>query len=119
MVSYYTPGVYDVTLTVTDGENENTIVKEDYITVHYWVGFEERDDLMYKLYPNPSNGMFTLEVNSVVSVQIRNTVGSLIYENSHVSAKERIDMNQQAKGVYFVTVRNETQSFVEKIVISK
>ena len=53
------------------------------------------------------------------SVQIRNTVGSLIYENSHVSAKERIDMNQQAKGVYFVTVRNETQSFVEKIVISK
>jgi hypothetical protein len=119
MVSYYTPGVYDVTLTVTDGENENTIVKEDYITVHYWVGFEERDDLMYKLYPNPSNGMFTLEVNSVVSVQIRNTVGSLIYENNHVSAKERIDMSQQAKGVYFVTVRNETQSFVEKIVISK
>ncbi|MCB2207005.1 MAG: T9SS type A sorting domain-containing protein [Bacteroidetes bacterium] len=119
MVSYYVPGVYDVTLTVTDGENENTIVKEDYITVHYWVGFEERDDLMYKLYPNPSNGMFTLEVNSEVQVEVRNTVGSLVYVNSQVTSKERIDLSQQAKGVYFVTVKSKTQSFVEKIVISK
>jgi hypothetical protein len=111
--------VYDVTLTVTDGENENTIVKEDYMTVHYWVGFEERDNLMYKLYPNPSSGLFTLEVNSKVSVEIRNTVGSLIYKNENINIKEQIDLSLQAKGIYFVTVRSENQNFVEKIVISK
>jgi len=118
-ISYYVPGVYSVSLTVSDGDNENTITKDDFITVHYWVGFEERETLKYKLYPNPSSGIFTLEVSADVSVEIRNTVGSLIYQNENISAKETIDLSQKAKGIYFVTVRNANQSFVEKIVISK
>ncbi len=119
VVSYYVPGVYDVTLTISDGENENTIVKEDFITVHYWVGFEESESFKYKLYPNPGSGMFTLEVNNEVSVEIRNTVGAIVYQNEHVSAKERIDLSQQARGIYLVIIRNDKESFIEKLVIAK
>ncbi len=34
VVSYETPGVYDVTLTVSDGEESNTQTMEDYVTVN-------------------------------------------------------------------------------------
>ena len=119
VVNYNAPGVFDVTLTVSDGENESTIVKEDYITAHEWVGIEEPEALTYSLYPNPTNGVFTLEVSSEASVEIRNTVGTLVYINDHVAAKERIDLSRQAKGIYLVLIKNDQKSFVEKLVISK
>jgi PKD repeat protein len=119
VVNYNAPGVFDVTLTVSDGENESTIVKEDYITAHEWVGVEEPEALTYSLYPNPTNGVFTLEVNSEASVEIRNTVGALVYANDHVKSSERIDLSQQAKGIYLVLIKNDQKSFIEKLIISK
>ncbi len=62
-------------------------------------------------YPNPSNGLFTLEIPGTtvnrVSVEIMDITGKLVYRNDYPGAgslRETIDLQQLNKGMYFLRV---------------
>jgi len=117
-VVYTVPGTYNVSLTVGDGTNENTLTKEGFIVVHNCTGLGEVQAFTMEVYPNPNNGQFTIKVNQTAKVEIISAVGHTVYTNEFIG-KETIDLANQAEGVYFVKVETETESTVEKIVVRR
>lgn len=70
------------------------------------------------VYPNPSNGIFTL--NSAISdgeIFIYNTLGEIVYHGMISTSIRDIDFSGQPNGIYFVNVINERESFTEKIIV--
>lgn len=117
-VVYTTPGTYNVSLTISDGTNENTLTKAGYITVHNCTGLGQIQAFTMEVYPNPNNGQFTLKVNQTAKVEIISAVGHTVYSNELIG-KETIDLVDQAEGVYFIKVETETNTVVEKIVVRR
>jgi hypothetical protein len=72
----------------------------------------------YKLYPNPSKGQFTLDVDQSFLgevYQIRALSGKIVQEGTINSNKNRIQLNEKAKGIYFLSIPN--RNIQEKVVI--
>jgi hypothetical protein len=74
------------------------------------------------VYPNPSNGEFYIKVppGERFSYRIFNSVGQLISElqNNNASANPvRIDLTNQPRGLYFIELRSEKETSVEKIIL--
>lgn len=72
-----------------------------------------------KLFPNPSTGLFTVQFDfeGEKSVVIVNSVGQVILQSTGTQQEQSIDLNEFAKGVYFVKVSSGTLSGNYKVVI--
>ncbi len=119
-VRYNAEGHYKVTLKVSDGTNESTIVKENFVTVeNCWVGIEDIAAPIadFHLYPNPNNGQLTLEVEAQSDIQIYNNMGALVYQGQLQAGTNHINLQQQAKGVYIVRVIANEQTMVKKMIV--
>ena len=60
-VTYTTPGIYDVSLQVSDGTNYNTMTIPDMITVDDCTGIPENSSTAFNIYPNP--GVDVIHIN--------------------------------------------------------
>lgn len=71
------------------------------------------------IYPNPSNGNFTIDFKEYgdYSIEIFNTLGQKVF-SAKENNKNNIEINNVQKGIYFVRISKNTQSIVEKIVIN-
>lgn len=82
------------------------------------VGLSENSLEGVSIYPNPSNGMFTITNNEHTSntVTIYNMVGKEVYSNVS-SSNLNVNISENGSGVYIVKVSNETGSAVKRVVI--
>lgn len=124
VVSYREPGVYDVSLTVSDGISENTVVKDAYITVDYCMGINNPDNRnSMVVYPNPSNGHFTVELSGIhgsSTIRITTTTGVEVYSLQHVaSGLCEISLPGLSAGIYILSVENQNDHKVVKLVVKK
>ncbi len=75
----------------------------------------------YSIYPNPSNGKFTLlnrsSFNKNQSIKIYNTTGKLIYSQKHPTEQLLIDLSSQPKGVYILFNESDNQIVCKKIIL--
>lgn len=106
------------------GSNEENLLQNGAIwtqvTIDGIVGVDELDNnVNFSVYPNPSNGEFTLNLNSKtsdnVSLVVRNLVGqTIISKKVAVSGKtvETISLSDYSKGVYFLTIDNNTTKLI-------
>lgn len=76
-----------------------------------------------RIYPNPSDGIFTLEINKTesnkISVEILDITGKLVYRNDYPvmgTLKETIDLQNLNKGMYFLRVKEGEKISTVKIV---
>ena len=76
------------------------------------------------IYPNPTNGIFTIEMNDVekdvYTIKITNVLGQKIFRISQsVNGiyKENIDLSTFQKGVYLIQIKNSTTTITERIIV--
>lgn len=92
-------------------------------TLVNFTGLNNQSILEFKVYPNPSTGQFTIDINNnnqSYSIQILDITGQVIYTKGQIAtSKTQIDLNSIAEGVYFVKVKTENGKTVKKILIQK
>jgi uncharacterized repeat protein (TIGR01451 family) len=79
---------------------------------------ENENGMDASIYPNPSNGVFTLKLvgEKNVLVEVYNIIGEKIISIKTQSESTIIDLTEQAKGVYVMKVIGTKQFFNEKII---
>jgi hypothetical protein len=73
-----------------------------------------------KIYPNPTHGLFMIQnpvKENTISVSVYDVVGNLVYTSSAITDGMTIDIQQQAKGLYFVhLIQNEKTVEIRKLI---
>ena len=102
---YNSSGVYFATLEVGNS------ACSDVDTVEINVGLNDISELAASnlaIYPNPNNGLFTINFNeldySQAKIEIINSIGQTIYILNKVELVNQINMKENAKGIYFIKV---------------
>ena len=79
-------------------------------------------DLGFEIYPNPSKGLVFIKndtelISSDYEVSIYDLKGSEIYKNEKGKFDTTINLSSLNPGIYFVKIKNDGSSQVEKLVI--
>ena len=75
---------------------------------------------IYKIYPNPSKGIFVIDnLNKTTTIEIFNLTGEILYSNHHLHRQTSIliDLSNQQKGIYFAKIQDGKQVLTKKIII--
>jgi hypothetical protein len=96
-------------------------------TVELDVNVTELSNLLkVNIYPNPNNGKFTLEINSTIphEGEIILSISSLLGQEIWLCRKqiskyvhETIELNHVQAGIYFLTIKNDHQKIVNKLIV--
>ncbi len=84
------------------------------------MSINESNELRFSVYPNPSNGIFTVNVISDFigsTLKMTDISGRLIYSQTIGGLATSVDMNQNAKGIYLVEITKDGKSATQKIII--
>jgi PKD repeat protein len=125
--TYNNTGLYTVSLKICNGTVCDTVVKTGLVHVLPNGIIELSQKINAKVYPNPNNGLFTLEVNSAeqdqLDLQIFNSLGELVYqEQMNVSGTlhKQINLNYLSNGVYFIRLQSSNQMIMmQRLIIQK
>ena len=106
---------HTITWTVTDiAENETTC--EFDVLVNNFVGISELTELGISIYPNPSNGIFTIETEGVYEITITDISGKTIQQLTINNEQLTIDISTEASGIYFLKLQNNEIVKTVKII---
>ena len=79
-----------------------------------------------KIYPNPSSGLFNLEIDNTENIQylikVYDILGSVVYQNQIKGSqyiKQQIDLSTYAKGIYFLSVESDYNVISNRKIIKK
>lgn len=86
-----------------------------------------QDDKDFTIYPNPSNGVFTVSLANMNSkkaeLRIMNVIGNEIYhetitrENALLSTTVDLSRYSKAKGLYYVKLETDNFSVVRRVIV--
>ena len=73
-----------------------------------------------QLFPNPSNGLYSLTniPNNVVAIglSVKNVLGAVLYSDAHFNTNQQIDIRHLAQGIYFIDVQLENSIETFKVI---
>jgi hypothetical protein len=86
---------------------------------------QSANDSFFTVYPNPSEGNFTISFNITVKatykLELKNTLGQLVYSETLTdfsgSYLKPIDVSNFGKGIYVITLSNPNNENVKKAVV--
>jgi len=107
------------TLTGTDG-NGCAGKTTHAVTVNECVGINQITTTLsgIKVYPNPTSGVFTVELKnaSVKTIQVTDLTGRVIMTNASSNEKIDVNINTLANGIYYVKIQSDNTVEVIKVV---
>lgn len=84
------------------------------------VGIDENDaNNHFSLYPNPSTGVFNIEVSQATSVTITNALGVIIKKQDCTVGKNKIKLDEEPNGIYFVQFTQDNKTLTTKVILQK
>ena len=108
-------GTFNVTVTDANGCTSTLSA-----VVNSVVGINEKsDDFGISIYPNPSNGHFTVALangDKNTSIEVFDVLGKKVFGKVNPSSNTKIELNVH-NGVYLVKVTNGSNSYLERIVV--
>lgn len=125
VATYTSGGIFDVTLVVNRGGQIDTVVKPNYMTVAFPAGISEKGNINVNVHPNPSNGEFTLDLNTgksmVADVTITNMTGNVVYSLKDLTINGQLTRNikleNAASGTYFLNLRSGDTKITKKLIV--
>jgi hypothetical protein len=119
-VAFFTFETVDGTISEKDFTSELALLNDKSVEVR----FTKSADLVTNsvdIYPNPSNGMFTVTSKVDGRVDIVDVTGKLVHPGVIVKANQMIEVNmpELSAGVYFVRMYSNNSMTTERIVISE
>jgi len=72
----------------------------------------QNDKVIPKVYPNPGSGIFKIEGSEIVSVEVYNTTGLLVFK----SDKNFVDIRGCNSGIYFFVLKTPQNTELIKVV---
>ncbi|HZV70797.1 MAG TPA: T9SS type A sorting domain-containing protein [Saprospiraceae bacterium] len=117
-VHAYQDGEWIATLIASNECNADTV----YFTISTLTGIEELNtDPFLTIYPNPSDGNFTVDFSrqaaDPVDLKIYKVTGELVYEHNRIIDKEIIDPGFQPDGLYIIVITGKHTQFLGKVFI--
>lgn len=126
-IRYDVQGVYTVILTSSNAGGSNTEMKVDYITVAPHVSGinNNTNPNVFRVYPSPSDGYMNLFYDAFeggdVSIVITNSLGEIVSQKEvGVSTGKsifKLDLHQEASGVYFVKLVSNVGTYQQAVII--
>ena len=120
VIHFPDPGEYNVTLRISNDEDESEITKENIVRIHNCTGLEDMNESGIKIYPNPVRDIIKIEPGEMVysgsfEITITNSVGNIVFSD-FANLPITIDLKNDPKGLYFVELKNEKHNFKKKII---
>ena len=81
------------------------------------VGITNIDDNNIKIYPNPTNGKFSIEGNNIQKIEIKDVNGGTVKAIATTKKHIEIDLSQQPKGIYMIKVLTNKGVAIKKVVL--
>ena len=74
---------------------------------------------IFNLYPNPSNGVFVIELEKTAKYDVRvyNVLGQTVLATSISTMNTTIDLSSFDKGIYTVELKDENTIYTEKVIV--
>ena len=120
VVTYNDPGVYDVTLTVSNSAGSNSLTKTGYITVDEVSSVLNPGADKFKVFPNPASGMLNIECASTVNaVGIHGLDGKEMLLRTPASNAFSLPLDGLAEGIYILVLKTDHQVVRTKLLITK
>ena len=88
------------------------------------VGNTEISAPVFKVYPNPTRGIVTIEFNQnsgkKTKVLVLNLIGAEVFQKELINVDNcQIDLSNQVSGIYLLKVIIDNQQYIEKLIIRK
>jgi hypothetical protein len=107
---------YTVTGTGTNGCTNTAMLTQ---TVNLCTGIatlHEATAAVVNVYPNPNSGVFYIELSSASQVYVINALGQVITDDFMVAGKHKVDIHEQAAGLYVVKVIQNGKQHLARLI---
>jgi len=127
--TYNNSGLFTVSLIACNGDICDTMTKVDYINVLQSGLAEINQNIEVAIYPNPNDGMFTVDIKTYrnvpiaigIEIVVYNLLGEKVYAEEIQSFKgnhkHNLNLSSLPKGIYNIVIMNDKFKRVGKVVI--
>lgn len=112
-VTYYSQGIYKVSLTCANNAGNNTITKTSYITVSPVTDINQTKEELFSFYPNPTNGILNINSADDYQLKIYSMDGHLLLISEN---KKEVDIGHFNQGMYILQFEHKGKIFTEKLI---
>ncbi|MES2761061.1 MAG: LamG-like jellyroll fold domain-containing protein [Bacteroidota bacterium] len=110
-----TQTTYTVEGTDGNGCSNTTTVTQDVSLCTGIVNLLSNNELI-KVYPNPNNGLFIVDLTTLSQVTVTNALGQAIISETMEAGKHNLTIQGQSTGIYFVKITQNNKQQVIKII---
>lgn len=83
----------------------------------YYVTNIAEENVVNSIYPNPSNGMFSISGENIESIEVYDITGKLVMQQNINASNATIDLTNKAKGIYTLKSYNGNNVSVNKLIV--
>jgi uncharacterized protein (DUF433 family) len=112
-------GTYNITVDVVDFATTCTYSDNINVTFSVCTGIDKNATTNnINIYPNPTTGIFTITGNvKNATVNVMSITGEVIYQNNIIDNSSTIDLSNNAKGLYFISISSENGTETYKVIV--